>query len=151
MVQAAQKTVEGPPLLPIDKVVDGLVVAHRQILFSQTIRHSFSTRSATFAEIVEVVEIGALLSAESASPMFVRAPVSEAPPGRKPRPPKTMLLSEECSRSERLCLQNLGFSWSFADGPVVQTFGSSVRLCGGTFCVSVLSTEGTLFLGFHVR
>ena len=86
---------------------------------------------------IEVVEIGAPLPTESASPMFVTAPVLEAPPvccgvcrpSCYPVPSRTRCWaqlevlrlegnqglqercgpSEECSRSGRLCLENLRF------------------------------------------
>merc|ERR1712107_706044 len=100
MVQTVQKTIEIPQLQYIDKVVDVPVVQVVQVPRLQVVEkivevpeiqtvqgtqtsESLGTapvRQVAQAEIVEVVEMGAPLPAESAPPMFVTAPVLEAPP-----------------------------------------------------------------------
>merc|ERR1712064_178886 len=87
MVQTVQKTVEIPQLQYIDKVVDVPVVQIVEKIVEvpeiQTVQgtqtsESLGTapvRQVAQAEIVEVVEMGAPLPAESAPPMFVTAPV----------------------------------------------------------------------------
>merc|ERR1712064_129760 len=97
-VQTVQQTIEIPQMQYIDKVVDVPVVQVMQVPQLQVVEkiveipeiqtvqgtqtsESLGTapvRQVAPAEIVEVVEIGAPLPAESAPPMFVTAPVLEA-------------------------------------------------------------------------
>merc|ERR1712135_84199 len=104
MVQTVQKTIEIPQLQYVDKVVDVPVVQVVQVPQVQIVEKTVEipeiqmvqgtqtseslgtapVRQVAPAEIVEVVEIGAPLPAESAPPMFVTAPVLEAPPVAQP-------------------------------------------------------------------
>merc|ERR1711945_75660 len=97
MVQTVQKTIEIPQMQYIDKVVDVPVVQVMQVPQVQVVEKTVEipeiqtvqgtqtseslgtapVRQVAQAEIVEVVEMGAPLPAESAPPMFVTAPVLE--------------------------------------------------------------------------
>merc|ERR1711945_20320 len=79
-VQVVEKTVEIPQLQIVEKIVE---IPEIQTVQGTQTSESLGTapvRQVAQAEIVEVVEIGAPLPAESAPPMFVTAPVLEAPP-----------------------------------------------------------------------
>ena len=100
MVQTVQKTMEIPQMQCIDKVLDDHVVqvVHVQqlqvvekiveipeiqmVLGTQTCEslRTEPVRQVAQAEIVEAVEMGVPLLADSASPRFVKAPVLESTP-----------------------------------------------------------------------
>ena len=79
-VQVMEKTVEIPQLHVVEKIVE--IVQFQTVQRTQTFE-SLGTAPVcqlTQAEIVEAVEIGAPLPAESGPPIFVTAPVLEVPP-----------------------------------------------------------------------